>query len=60
MDCRALSAVTKPDAYPIHNIVATLDSLGNSKIFSALDMASGYYQIEVEVPSREKTAFSCH
>ena len=41
----ALNAVTKPDAYPISNIVETLDLLGNSKIFSVLDMASRYYQI---------------
>jgi hypothetical protein len=39
VDYRALNAVTKPDAYPIPNIVDTLDSLGQSKIFSVLDMA---------------------
>ena len=33
IDYRALNAVTKPDAYPIPNIVDTLDSLGQSKIF---------------------------
>jgi hypothetical protein len=57
LDYRALNAVTKPDAYPIPNIVDALDSLGNSRIFSVLDMASGYYQIEVETSSCEKTAF---
>ena len=30
---RALKAVTKPDACPIPNIVDTLDSLGQSRIF---------------------------
>ena len=48
--------MTKPDAYPIPNIVDTLDSLGNNKIFSVLDMVSGNHQIEVEPLSREKTA----
>jgi hypothetical protein len=57
IDYRALNAVTKPDVYPIPNIVDTLDSLGNSKVFSVLDMASGYHQIEMEPQSREKTAF---
>jgi len=52
--------VTKPDAYPIPNIVDTLDSLGQSKIFSVLDMASGYHQIAIKPEHKEKTAFSCH
>jgi hypothetical protein len=60
VDYRSLNAVTKPDAYPIPNIVDTLDSLGHSKIFSVLDMASGYLQIPIKPEHREKTAFSCH
>jgi hypothetical protein len=60
VDYRSLNAVTKPDAYPIPNIVDTLDSLGTSKIFSVLDMASGYHQIEIQEEDREKTAFACH
>jgi hypothetical protein len=43
IDYRSLNAVTKPDAYPIPNIVDTLDTLGNSKIFSVRDMTSGYH-----------------
>jgi hypothetical protein len=54
IDYRALNAVTKPDAYPIPNIVDTLDSLGTSEMFSVLDMASGYHQIEVPEEDREK------
>jgi hypothetical protein len=60
IDYRSLNAVTRPDAYPIPNIVDTLDSLGKSKIFSVLDMASGYHQIAVKPEHKEKTAFSCH
>jgi hypothetical protein len=48
VDYRALNAVTKPDAYPIPNIVDTLDSLGHGKIFLVLDMASGYHQIPIK------------
>ena len=58
IDYRALNAVTKPDAYPIPNIVDTLDSLGQSKIFSVLDMASGYHQIAIKPEHKEETAFS--
>jgi hypothetical protein len=47
VDYRSLNAVIKPDTYPIPNITDTLDSLGTSRIFSVLDMASGYHQIEV-------------
>jgi hypothetical protein len=60
IDYRALNAVTKPDAYPIPNIADTLDSLGQSKILSVLDMASGYHQIAIKPEHKEKTAFSCH
>jgi hypothetical protein len=60
IDYRSLNAVTKLDAYPILNIVDTLDSLGKSRIFSVLDMASGYHQIAMKPEHKEKTAFSCH
>jgi len=54
-----LNAVTKPDAYPIPNIVYILGSLGQSKFFSVLDIASGYYQITIKPEHKEKTACSC-
>jgi hypothetical protein len=60
VDYRTLNAVTKLDAYPIPNIVDTLDSLEQSKIFSVLDMASEYHQIPIKAEHCEKTAFSCH
>jgi hypothetical protein len=52
VDYRALTAVTKPDAYPIPNIADTLDSLGQSKTFSVLGMASGYHQIPIKPEHR--------
>ena len=60
VDYRALNAITKPDAFPIPNISDTLDSLGQSKIFTVIDMASGYHQIPIRPEDKEKTAFSCH
>ena len=59
VDYRTLNAVTKPDAYPIpNNITDTLDSLGHSKIFTVLDMASGYHQIPVKLEDKEKRSVS--
>ena len=38
----------------------TLDLLARSKYFSTLDLMSGYWQVEVDEGSREKTAFITH
>jgi len=48
IDYRSLNAVKKPDAYPIPNIVDTLNSLGHSEIFTVLDMASGEDSIPLQ------------
>jgi hypothetical protein len=37
-----------------------LDSLGGSEWFSTLDLASSYWQIEVDLADKEKTAFATH
>ena len=60
VDYRMLNALTKPDAYHIPKIVDTLDSLGYSKIFTVLEVVSGYHQLPMKPEHREKTAFSCH
>ena len=36
----------------------TLDTLAGSKLFSTLDLATGYWQVEVADEDKEKTAFS--
>ena len=58
VDYRALNSITKGDAYPLANIVETLDCLGNSKYFTTLDLASGFHQVHMDKQDGEKTAFS--
>jgi len=38
-------------------IDAILDSLAGCQYFTTLDLASGYWQVAVDEPNKEKTAF---
>lgn len=58
IDYRGLNAVTKRDFFPLPNLQETLDQLGQATLFTTLDLASGYWQVEGEPKDREKTAFS--
>lgn len=58
VDYRDLNKVTRIDPYPLPNVQETLAQLGNAKYFTVVDMASGYWQIEMEPRDREKTAFN--
>lgn len=60
IDYRNLNAVTKADTFPLPRIDDLLDQLGKSKFFSSLDLASGYWQVQVDPDSQEKTAFITH
>ena len=57
VDYRKLNAITKKDSFPLPRIDDVLDMLHSQRIFSTLDLAAGYWQIEVEEDSKEKTAF---
>ena len=57
VDFRQVNAVTRKDAQPLPRIDDTLDVLGSAKWFSSLDLASGYWQVEVCPEDWEKTAF---
>ena len=58
VDYRRLNAVTRKDAYPLPRIEDSLDALAGSQFFSTLDLANGYWQIEVDPADREKTVFT--
>ena len=57
VDYRALNSVTKTDTFPLPRIDDLLDQLGGARYFSTLDLASGFWQIQMDAASREKTAF---
>ena len=58
VDYRKLNEVIKKDAHPLPRIDEMLESLIGAKWFSTLDLASGYWQVEMDSKSREKTAFT--
>ena len=59
VDYRALNKVTEKDKYPFPRIESLLDKFGPAKWFSALDLASGYWQIHMDEWDKPKTAFTC-
>ena len=60
VDYRRLNSVTEDTTYPFPRIEETLDSLGNSQWFSTLDLASGYWQVELAEDAKPKSAFVTH
>ncbi len=60
IDYRKLNDVTIKDRYPLPLISEIFDQLEGSKLFTTLDLKSGYWQQKVHPDSIEKTAFVCH
>ena len=60
VDFRRLNTVTTKDVYPLPRIDDILDTLGEAKYFSSLDLASGYWQVELDPESRQKAAFTTY
>ena len=59
-DYRKLKQLTKLDEFPLPMIDDTLDLLSGARYFTTLDLASGYWQVAMEVSSKEKTAFTTY
>ena len=60
VDFRRLNALTKKDVYPLPRVEDILDTLGDAKCFTSLDLASGYWQLELDEDARAKSAFTTH
>ena len=62
VDYRKLNAVTVPQSYPLPRMDDVFDTLGNAnvRLFSVVDMASGFWQVPVNSSSQDKTGFVTH
>jgi hypothetical protein len=58
VDYCPLNAVTIKNKYPLHRIDVLFDQLVGVKVFSKIDLRSGYHQIEIRASDIPKTAFS--
>jgi hypothetical protein len=57
MDFRQLNKVTMKNKYPLPRIDDLFDQLKNEKIFSKVDLRSGYHQVRIKEEDISKTAF---
>lgn len=58
VDYRKLNVVTHKDAYLLPRIEESLTGLKKAQWYSTLDLASGYWQVEMHPQDHQKTAFT--
>ena len=61
VDYRKVNKVLRRDEWPFPRINDILDTLGNCKVFSVLDLNAGFHQIKMENKSKccSRTRFCC-
>ncbi|XP_052193963.1 uncharacterized protein LOC127802285 [Diospyros lotus] len=57
VDYRQLNKITIKNKYPLPRIEELFDQLQGAKVFSKIDLRSGYYQLRIKVEDVPKTAF---
>ena len=57
IDYRQLNKVTIKNRYPLPRIDDLMDQLVGARVFSKIDLRSGYHQIKVKDEDMQKTTF---
>lgn len=57
LDYRKLNSLTEKNRYPLPRIDQLMDQLRSAKVFSSMDLQSGYHQIRISPEDVPKTAF---
>ena len=57
IDYRPLNAITVPDPYPMPRADDIFDSIGDARVFSIIDLKSGFHQLPIREADIPKTAF---
>ena len=62
IDYRRLNSVTSPKSFPLPRLEDVFDALGQAKarLYSTLNMSSGFWQIPMAQESKDKTGFVTH
>ena len=58
VDYRFTNKMIQTDSFPLPNLTDIIQSLGEARVFSSIDLFSAYWQCGVEEASRPITAFS--
>jgi hypothetical protein len=60
VDSRSLNDVTMKNKYPLPRIEDLFDQMRGARVFSKIDLRSGYHQMKIRPSDIPKTAFSTH